>query len=467
MYHHELPPKKKKSSQESFSGFPKLICETVFHRCLDEILDDQETDPSNMIDLIQMPPELIEEVFFSLVRPLNGNYFPNGTILEGPKRKFVEALFDPIVFRVRQEFEIERGKLAIEDNRFLNPNEQSTFLTNSAGIPDFVVRRKGLLRQINLIIIEVKSGDLDEGVLQGGLYMVRECERDGGKRTVYGCCSNAKYCNFMSYNPLDEPKKRFKVLYGLPTMLPGMEKFEKVKKKNERGETIEETVYLKKDEWVKKCKEIPQLVYSCLVKQLKEDKETENSIRSFPDEFEDDFADHPGKTLLLTVFKARQMDSFLTANSVLFISPPPSLTDPFHLSLFKEDETYWSSKMIEHMSAYFDKLSSKKASELRLTSEDDLIYSAFKAYFPQFKLDQILEASLISDEAKWREFSSKFANKIEDSECPTMLRLNSADGYSPSNTFLTTRIKFLAIEIARNKEGFNDSILEKFGNCSG
>ena len=117
------------------------------------------------------------------------------------------------------------------------------------------------------------------------------------------------------------------------------------------------------------------------------------------------------------------------------------------------------------MIVYFNLLSSVKTRDLRLTPKDDLIYSTFKADFPQFSLDKIPEESLKSDaaKAKWREFCNKFTNEVEDFNYATMLRLDSGDEYSESNTILVTRIQFLAIEIARNREGFNDSILEKFG----
>lgn len=117
------------------------------------------------------------------------------------------------------------------------------------------------------------------------------------------------------------------------------------------------------------------------------------------------------------------------------------------------------------MIVYFNLLSSVKTRDLRLTPKDDLIYSTFKEDFPEFSLDKIPEASLKSDEAKakWREFCNKFTNEVEDFNYATMLRLDSGDEYSEKNTILVTRIQFLAIEIARNREGFNDSILEKFG----
>lgn len=107
------------------------------------------------------------------------------------------------------------------------------------------------------------------------------------------------------------------------------------------------------------------------------------------------------------------------------------------------------------MTIYFNILLSVKARELKLTAKDDLIYDTFKADFPNFKIDQIEENTLKSNESKikWREFCNKFENEIEDFNYATMLRLDCTDDYSEANTILVTRIQFLAIEIARNREG--------------
>lgn len=117
------------------------------------------------------------------------------------------------------------------------------------------------------------------------------------------------------------------------------------------------------------------------------------------------------------------------------------------------------------MTVYFNILSSVKARDLKLTAKDNLIYDTFKADFPDFKLDTIAVDTLKSEDAKvkWREFCNKFEKEIDDFNMATMLRLDANEEYTEENTILVTRIQFLAIEIARNREGFNDSILGKFG----
>lgn len=63
---------------------------------------------------------------------------------------------------------------------------------------------------------------------------------------------------------------------------------------------------------------------------------------------------------------------------------------------------------------------------------------------------------------KWRPFCEKFKEMIEDYSFGTLLRANCNDDYTPENSILMTRIQFYAIELARNREGFNDQIRIKF-----
>ena len=51
---------------------------------------------------------------------------------------------------------------------------------------------------------------------------------------------------------------------------------------------------------------------------------------------------------------------------------------------------------------------------------------------------------------------------VEDFNFATLLRLDCTSDYSEANTILVTRAQFVAIEIARNREGLNDGLNEKF-----
>ncbi|NWJ06358.1 PBDC1 protein, partial [Crypturellus undulatus] len=62
---------------------------------------------------------------------------------------------------------------------------------------------------------------------------------------------------------------------------------------------------------------------------------------------------------------------------------------------------------------------------------------------------------------KWRPFCLQFEGLVEDFNFGTLLRLDCRDGYTEENSILATRIQFLAIEIARNREGCNDVVYNR------
>lgn len=80
------------------------------------------------------------------------------------------------------------------------------------------------------------------------------------------------------------------------------------------------------------------------------------------------------------------------------------------------------------------------------------------------KVDKVEENELKSSEGKikWRFFCEQFKDVVEDYSFGTLLRADCTGDYSEQNSILTTRIQFYAIELARNREGFNDGIREKY-----
>ena len=76
---------------------------------------------------------------------------------------------------------------------------------------------------------------------------------------------------------------------------------------------------------------------------------------------------------------------------------------------------------------------------------------------------KLTEADLKSEDAKsvWRLFADNH-HHIEDFSLGALLRLDASEDYSERNTIISIKIQFLAIEIARNREGFNDEIRGKF-----
>lgn len=101
---------------------------------------------------------------------------------------------------------------------------------------------------------------------------------------------------------------------------------------------------------------------------------------------------------------------------------------------------------------------------LRLTPHDDQIYKTFREFFPDLKVDKIVEDELKSaaGKQKWRPYCEQFKSVVEDYSFGTLLRADCRGEYSEDNSILTTRIQFYAIEIARNREGFNDAIRDLY-----
>ncbi|XP_043288112.1 protein PBDC1 [Venturia canescens] len=127
-------------------------------------------------------------------------------------------------------------------------------------------------------------------------------------------------------------------------------------------------------------------------------------------------------------------------------------------------ESMWAMKAYEHAEIYFNILCSVDPKLLRLTPHDDQIYKTFREFFPDLKVDVIVEDELKSaaGKQKWRPYCEQFKSVVEDYSFGTLLRADCKGEYSEDNSILTTRIQFYAIEIARNREGFNDAIRDLY-----
>ncbi|KAK3777896.1 hypothetical protein RRG08_038142 [Elysia crispata] len=125
-------------------------------------------------------------------------------------------------------------------------------------------------------------------------------------------------------------------------------------------------------------------------------------------------------------------------------------------------ELQWAMKAMDHATVHYNLISSVDASRLRLTQMDDTIYKHFRDTFPDLDVTNIKENDLKNPEAKqqWRNFCESYKGLIEDYNLGTLLRLCCKDDYTPETTTFSVRTQFLAIEIARNKEGHNNILLE-------
>ncbi|KAA6401487.1 MAG: hypothetical protein EZS28_002990 [Streblomastix strix] len=120
-------------------------------------------------------------------------------------------------------------------------------------------------------------------------------------------------------------------------------------------------------------------------------------------------------------------------------------------------EKQWAIQAFKYADVYQRLLESMDPAKLRLSKIDDEIYSKFRSSFPDLDVNIIDENKMKSEEEKnkWRPLLLEFKEKTKDWDFGTLLRIDASKGVSEQNTTLVTRIQFLCIEIARNKEGVN------------
>ncbi len=90
---------------------------------------------------------------------------------------------------------------------------------------------------------------------------------------------------------------------------------------------------------------------------------------------------------------------------------------------------------------------------------DDQIYTRFREQFPDVKVDIFDVDASKTPEGKeaWRKFMEPYDDEIvKDFNFATLMRIDSSKPCDESNTCIVPRIQFLAIELARSREGHNN-----------
>ncbi|KIM22885.1 hypothetical protein M408DRAFT_332654, partial [Serendipita vermifera MAFF 305830] len=133
-----------------------------------------------------------------------------------------------------------------------------------------------------------------------------------------------------------------------------------------------------------------------------------------------------------------------------------------------EIEKQFAVKAVEQAQTYWNLIEAIPPNTLKLTRLDDEIHEHFGTEFPELmanpeKIKRLDEDWLKDPEGKerWRKFIASYEKKVEDYNFGCLIRTNAADEYSQTNSIFVTRMQFYAIEIARNRLGFNDIIYEK------
>ncbi|CBY24799.1 unnamed protein product [Oikopleura dioica] len=116
-------------------------------------------------------------------------------------------------------------------------------------------------------------------------------------------------------------------------------------------------------------------------------------------------------------------------------------------------------------------------SKMKFSPQDDAIYESFRKEFPKFDVTNVkedLHEAIKSGEnsEQWKNWMEQFKDTLKDSENGSLLRIDPSNGYTTTNSTICVRAQFLAIEIARNKENHNKSIVNAYkkaasGNSGG
>lgn len=114
-------------------------------------------------------------------------------------------------------------------------------------------------------------------------------------------------------------------------------------------------------------------------------------------------------------------------------------------------------RTVKEAEVHFRMVTAIPPSKMKLTQQDPEIYEQFRKLFPTFNVERINEKNLKNHES-WKQLSSYFEGKVKDVERSCLLRKDATREFGNQNMTLVTRIQFLAIEIARNKEEVNDTI---------
>lgn len=82
--------------------------------------------------------------------------------------------------------------------------------------------------------------------------------------------------------------------------------------------------------------------------------------------------------------------------------------------------------------------------------------------FPKLNVEKFTNDDIKSPEEKikWREYCEEYKENrsVGDYNYGTILRLDATQDYSQENSTIVPRIQFYAIEVARNREGYNKKI---------
>ncbi|KAL7411009.1 putative polysaccharide biosynthesis protein [Mrakia frigida] len=149
----------------------------------------------------------------------------------------------------------------------------------------------------------------------------------------------------------------------------------------------------------------------------------------------------------------------------------PAKFDAEKADNFEDIEKQFAVAVVEHMQAYEKLISTVPPNRLKLSAIDDILMAHLNTAFPTLlssdnnyaALRTLDEDAMKSPQGKedWRKFVMAYEKIVPDYNFGTLIRTDCSRDYAQDNTTLVLRTQFLAIEVARNRFGLNNSFHEE------
>ncbi|CBY24801.1 unnamed protein product [Oikopleura dioica] len=125
-------------------------------------------------------------------------------------------------------------------------------------------------------------------------------------------------------------------------------------------------------------------------------------------------------------------------------------------------EANWAARAFQQAEIHMKLLLAVGPARMKFSPMDEELYQSFRKEFPDFDVVKIDEDAMKSKEGKeqWRNWVNQFKDSLKDFNFGSLLRTDPTQDYSAENTIFCLRAQFLAIEIARNREGHNQKIVD-------
>ncbi|VDN56481.1 unnamed protein product [Dracunculus medinensis] len=127
-------------------------------------------------------------------------------------------------------------------------------------------------------------------------------------------------------------------------------------------------------------------------------------------------------------------------------------------------EMAWACKAVERAHIHMNLILNSDTTNLTLHKLQDSLYNEFRRLFPEMNVETVSVSEVElkgTNKEIWRNYCEFFKETVDEYNLGTILRIRADGAYSEENSIIVPKAIFLAIEIARNKEGINGKLKQK------